>query len=483
MARLSTARATGASRTRAVLYLRQSVYREESISLELQEHEGREYARRRDYDVVAVEEDAGISGRVWDKRPAVQRVMAMIEAGEADVIVLWKWSRLSRRRLDWAVAADRVESAGGRIESATEPLDVSTSTGRLARGMLTEFAAFESERIGDVWRETHARRIRNGLPATGRPRFGYTYSREAGFQPDPTTGPVLAEMYRTYIQGQSVYALVAELNAGPTRPVAGYGPKSDGRWSDRTVRRVLDSGFGAGLLRIGDEHHPGVHTPVITLEEWEAYLEARARRRNYRRIERSEYLLSGLLRCACGSTMTAGQFGHARTPKYRCKAAHEKRRHAGGYVTAALAEEFVMDWVRARTDRMKRDLETDAQVQKRPRLLRDPAAALRVKKDRLQAEIDDIGQTARRVQMPRDSYQRQIAPLEQELEVVSAELARIAVRPRKVAPLVLPRFEESWERMTIAERREILRALIEFVVVTPGHPRAVFEVVARTGDN
>lgn len=42
---------------RAVLYLRQSTYREESISLELQESAAREHARRMGYHVVAVESD------------------------------------------------------------------------------------------------------------------------------------------------------------------------------------------------------------------------------------------------------------------------------------------------------------------------------------------------------------------------------------------------------------------------------------------
>ncbi len=38
----------------------------------------------------------------------------MIEDGRADVIVVWRWSRVSRNRLDWAVAVDRVKTAGGR---------------------------------------------------------------------------------------------------------------------------------------------------------------------------------------------------------------------------------------------------------------------------------------------------------------------------------------------------------------------------------
>ena len=144
---------------RAILYLRQSIAREESISLELQEDAGRRYATQQGYEVIGVEADEGISGRTWHKRPAIQRVMAQIETGEADVIILWKWSRLSRSRLDWAIAIDKVEAAGGRIESATEQVDVSTSTGRFARGMLAEFAAFESERIGDTWKEAHQRRV------------------------------------------------------------------------------------------------------------------------------------------------------------------------------------------------------------------------------------------------------------------------------------------------------------------------------------
>lgn len=66
--------------------------------------------------------------------------MEKIETRDTDVIVLWKWSRFSRRRLDWEVAADRVQVAGGRIESATEPIDTSTASGDLALGMMVSLA-------------------------------------------------------------------------------------------------------------------------------------------------------------------------------------------------------------------------------------------------------------------------------------------------------------------------------------------------------
>lgn len=462
---------------RAILYLRQSTYREESISLELQEHEGRAHAARHGYDVVGVESDPGISGRTWN-RPAVQRVMQMVENHQADIIVLWKWSRLSRSRLDWAVAADRVETVGGRIESATEPLDVSTSTGRLARGMLTEFAAFESERIGDVWRESHARRIRLGLPANGKPRFGYLYADKA-FSPDPLTAPVLAATYRAYIAGESIYSLVKTLNEGATRPVRGYGVSGDGLWSDRTLRRVLDSGFGAGLIRVQGELAPGAHDAIISEGEWLAYQEARSRRRHLGRTERSEYLLSGLVRCVCGSTMTAGQFGAQRAAKYRCKAAHEKRSHTGGYVTASMVEEYATQWLFQWIDDLNAAAAEAARAP-RPRAVKDPAVRLRAREMELLARIDSLGSTAAKIDMPRDSYQRQLGPLQVELGAVRADLLTAMVRPPGLL-LPLPGLLDAWNdpAASTATKRELLRSVLDHVIVTTGRPRATFEAVPR----
>lgn len=465
-------------RLRATLYLRQSTYREESISLELQEFEGRAYAERQGYIVVGVEADPGISGRTWN-RPAVLRVMQSIEDGLTDVIVLWKWSRLSRSRLDWAVAADKVESAGGRIESATEPLDITTSTGRFARGMLTEFAAFESERIGDVWKEAHARRLRQGLPINGKPRFGYEYTREHGFTPDPISGPVLRETYARYIAGESIYSLVAWLNAGTTRPVGGYGVKTDGLWSDRTLRRVLDSGFAAGQIRSGGEVYPGVHESLITEHDWTTYQEARERRRTYRRTERSEYLLSGLVWCHCGSKMNAGQFGSNHTPKYRCKAAHEKRTHAGGYVTESVVNEFVHGWLVEREEKISAEIAAELASTPKLRAVVDPTARIRAKIAKLDARMDNL--TARLIDtgIPHASFVRTRDAITAERDALEIELRTAQVR-RVVTPIrVLPRLLSEWRSLEIPEKREYIRSVIAQVIVTPKRPRSSIDVLGR----
>jgi hypothetical protein len=185
-----TENADAAVAPRAVAYIRVSMAREGMISPELQMAAISEHCKRRGYRIVEVLEDLDLSGRFWRRRQ-VDAAICMLEDGEAEAIVVWRWSRVARNRLDWAVAVDRVEAAGGTLESATEPFDVSTSTGRFARGMLAEFAAYESDRLGDVWREVRAHRLSLGVPVNGMPQFGYT--KDGGrYVVHRTRGPLLA---------------------------------------------------------------------------------------------------------------------------------------------------------------------------------------------------------------------------------------------------------------------------------------------------
>jgi site-specific DNA recombinase len=461
---------------KAYIYIRQSTAREESISSELQETACRAYANAQGYEVSGVVEDIGISGRTF-KRPGITKVMDLIDRKEIQVVLVWKWSRISRSRLDWAVAADRVEQAGARIESATEPLDTSTSTGRLARGMMTEFAAFESERIGDVWRESHHRRILLGLPANGKPRFGYAYDRATGFTIDPENGPVLAEMYRRYIGGESVYSLVLWANAGQSRPSTGYGVQTDGLWTDRTIRRMMDSGFGAGFISSGGELHPGAHTALIMPTEWDAYREARNRRRNKGGSERSEYLLSGLIRCNCGSRMNAGQFGSANQSKYRCKAGHEKRTHTGGYITASFVEDAVFQWLTEYND----DLTTaEANAPTAPKASRvNLVTTLTTRLTTIDRKVDALGARLIDSAIPIESYKRMSAALQADRAKVETELLTARVQAVERRAPISTDFLAGWPEIPIPERREILRSLIEVITVTPGRPHGLIEITAK----
>jgi site-specific DNA recombinase len=205
---------------RVVAYIRVSHERVGMVSPELQLAAIDEVCQRFGYALVSVISDLDRSGLFW-KRRQVEQAVEMIEAGGADILMVWKWSRIARNRRDWAIAVDRIESAGGRLESATEPVDASTSSGRLA--MLAEFAAFEADRVGDMWREAHNRRIRHGLPPSGRPHYGYRYV-DKGYLPDPVTGPALARPIGVTTEATPAQKSHAGCCAGKCLPGIGNGP-------------------------------------------------------------------------------------------------------------------------------------------------------------------------------------------------------------------------------------------------------------------
>jgi DNA invertase Pin-like site-specific DNA recombinase len=444
------------TKPRAALYLRQSTYREESISLELQETACRTYAEQQGYDIVAVESDPGISGRKWDNRPGVQKVMGLLEGKDADVIVLWKWSRLSRSRLHWAVAADKVETLGGRIESATEPVDVSTSTGRFTRGMLTEMAAFESERIGDSWKETQARRVKNGLPHSGRARFGYTYSREEGFQPDPVTGPVLRRMYLDFLAGTGFWKLSHESKAHGG-PIVATG-----------VRRMMDAGFAAGYITQRGEFIKGAQEALITEDEWKAYKVVRKQRAQRPRAERGGHVYSGIVRCECGCTMTGNHFtdrkGNA-TSRYNCSAPQAGGDHTNAIVTSRL-DEAVLDFLRgvastvnAKAANMQSTAKPLSRIDARPKINADLSKNA--------ARIDALTMKYLDGDVTKEVHDRLMAKLHAEQTELQDRLDSLEVKLQTPPPTALAAdLVTHWDQMPPEVKRGILGDLVDRIEVS-----------------
>lgn len=451
---------------RAVLYLRQSISHDDSISLQLQEAASREYCQRQGYQVVAVEADPGISGRTW-KRPAVQRVMAMVEEGQADVVVLWKWSRLSRSRRDWALAADRADVAGGRIESSTESVDITTATGQLTRGMLVELAVFESARIGEVWREVHAARLARGLVPNGSPRFGYEWDRDNGIHlPHPIDGPAIASAYERYVAGESIYAIVQSFNRRGLTTVKG------GPWSSKMLFRVLDHGFPAGLIRWHGETYPGAHEPLITPDLWQAYQDRReANRRIAPRTKSSSYLLSGLVKCArCGGPMAGGAAPQG--PRFRCNRSRDLGSEVGcmgGYVQMSVVEAEVLAWLQAKVD----DVDAVALTADRTSAVRVSAEAEARRAAQAIARVDESLQRLT-VQLaeglvPAEAYaaaRDELVAKRGAAEALLEESSRVGRRASVDTTATVRGLLEGWAKWPVSVRRATLGDLIERVEVT-----------------
>ena len=107
------------------------------------------------------------------ERPALQRLLADIEAGKLDIVVVYKIDRLTRSLTDFSRMIEVFERHGVSFVSVTQQFNTTTSMGRLMLNILLSFAQFEREVTGERIRDKIAASKRKGLWMGGMPPLGY----------------------------------------------------------------------------------------------------------------------------------------------------------------------------------------------------------------------------------------------------------------------------------------------------------------------
>ena len=425
----------------------------------------------------------------WAKLDAA---VGQMEAGDVDVIVVWKFSRTARHRLRWAVALDRVDSAGGSLESATEQTDA-TPSGRFARGMLGELNAYQAELIGETWREAHERRVRKGLPPTGGPRFGYLQEQHSPdcsgscartrphgrYVPDPDTAPVLRELYSLYLSGWGYSRLAGYLSDRT--------PDRGRRWTEPGIASMLDSGFAAGLLGHSEaagttrrapmpwlrRYSPGAHEAIIDENTWRAYV-AHREARNGRRVRgvSSPYMLSGLVRCGdCGGAMhgkrTNGRF------TYTCTRAERSGGVRKVSIVAWRADEAAEQWLHSlAADADKQIAAQASHASKR----RDTEAFARRARERVVKGEERLASLTIKLadELISDAAYRVAAEAVQaDIDAAQAVLRAAAANPAEErAAAEVPRdLDALWPTLGTEQRNLLLRPLLAYVLIAPARHR------------
>ena len=120
----------------------------------------------------ALYDDGGISGGTME-RPALKRLIADIEAGQIDVVVVYKVDRLTRALSDFAKLVEVFDRRGVSFVSITQQFNTTTSMGRLTLNVLLSFAQFEREVTGERIRDKIGASKKKGMWMGGMPPLGY----------------------------------------------------------------------------------------------------------------------------------------------------------------------------------------------------------------------------------------------------------------------------------------------------------------------
>lgn len=117
-------------------------------------------------------DDGGFSGGNTN-RPSLKRMLADVEEGRIDVVVVYKIDRLSRSLSDFAKIVDLFDARGVTFVSVTQQFNTTTSMGRLMLNVLLSFAQFEREVTGERIRDKIAASKAKGMWMGGTPPLGY----------------------------------------------------------------------------------------------------------------------------------------------------------------------------------------------------------------------------------------------------------------------------------------------------------------------
>ncbi len=159
----------------------------------------------KDYD------DGGFSGGNTD-RPALARLLADIQGGQIDCVIVQRVDRLSRSLLDFARLMEMFDECRVSFVSVTQQINSATSMGRLLLNVLLSFAQFERELIAERTRDKMGAARRRGRWLGGMPVLGYDVGHNSGqLVVNPAEAQRVRDIYQLYLDTGSLTATVDEL--------------------------------------------------------------------------------------------------------------------------------------------------------------------------------------------------------------------------------------------------------------------------------
>jgi site-specific DNA recombinase len=244
-------------------------------------------------------DDGGVSGGTLD-RPALKRLLADVEAGKIDVIVVYKIDRLSRSMLDFLKLVETFERHGVTFVSITQSFNTTSSMGRLMLNVLLSFAQFEREVIGERIRDKVAASRKKGMWMGGWTPLGYEV-RDRKLIIHKAGAERVRSIFQRFVQLKSATLLAKELVvAGATNR---YGHLLD----KGVLYKLLNNRVYLGEAVHKGVSYPGEHQAIIDRKLWDqahAILRQSPRRRAASARAQTPALLRGLLFGPDGAAMS-----------------------------------------------------------------------------------------------------------------------------------------------------------------------------------
>jgi len=208
------------------------------VSLDAQAEKIRAMAVVHSSELLDIIVDGGESAKSLN-RPGMARLLALVDAGEVQVVIIAKLDRLTRSVKDLCTLLERFSKRGVTLISVAESLDTGSAAGRLVLNIMTAVSQWEREAIGERTRDAMSHKRSNG-ERVGNIRFGYRLGPDGKHvEPDCAEQAVLDEIGQLRRGGATLRGIAAELNHRGLRTRCGSA------WRMEHVARINKQGAAA----------------------------------------------------------------------------------------------------------------------------------------------------------------------------------------------------------------------------------------------
>jgi len=232
-------------------------------------------------------DDGGYSGGSME-RPGLKRLMADVEAGKVDVIVVYKVDRLTRALSDFAKIVDILDGAGASFVSVTQSFNTTTSMGRLTLNVLLSFAQFEREVTGERIRDKIAASKKKGMWMGGPLPLGYDV-KDRKLVINKNEAKTVRHIFERYCALKSIGALAGELerNGIRSKPRTYRSGRKAGNqiFGKGALAHLLQNRIFIGQITHKDQCYAGEHEPIIDRKLWETVQSLIHDNRNNHRLQ------------------------------------------------------------------------------------------------------------------------------------------------------------------------------------------------------
>ena len=265
------------------------------------------------------------SGAILE-RPGLERALKEAEAGRFNLLLVYRVDRLSRSVRGLAQILERLDAAEVSFRSATEPFDTTSSAGRMMVQLLGVFAEFERATIVERTVAGMERKAERGEWVGGNIPFGYRIDSDRRFLvPEPSEAPVVPQVFHRYaerLEGSSALAKWLTERGCRTRQGKPFNVPA--------VLSILRNRTYLGEISFRSKQHPAPHEPLVEgalFERAQGVLRNRTEDISLRRSNQSEYLLTGLVKCAGCGKQYLGASANGNGGRYRYYVCFSRQRY------------------------------------------------------------------------------------------------------------------------------------------------------------